>query len=195
MTVSYKDENVILAGHRSGNVGLCDLRTRQAISKRIRHGSGITGLRALSDANCVLVRGFQGGKMSIYDLRYTPLVKASRTSKQYIEFPAARQPDRFGLGFDYEPTMNVVATAHSDTSQKQNRVSLFSTKTGQAIPSPLGAHNFREPVTCIRFANLRSGLVDGKIDSSIGPKGIVVASGVLDVWSPEGCGIETDEQE
>ena len=194
MIVSYKDENVVFAGQRSGTVGLCDLRAHQFIQNRIRHGSGVTALRALSDHNYVLVRGSQHGKMSIYDLRFTPPVKATETSKRYVDFQAKDLPDRHGLGFDYDSNVDIVATAYSGSLQ--NRVSLFSTKTGKTIVSPLNRHSFQSPVTCLRFANFRSGMTDGKIDPSIGPKGIFTASGsLIDVWSAEGCGIETEEQE
>jgi hypothetical protein len=105
MAVSFKDESVLLAGTRSGTVWLMDLRTRDATT-RLRHGSGVTATRTLSNDNYVVVRGLE--TMSIYDLRFTPLSES--LSKPYMTFPGSYASDRFGLGFDYDPVLGVIAT-------------------------------------------------------------------------------------
>jgi hypothetical protein len=105
MAVSFKDESVLLAGMRSGTVWLMDLRTRDATS-RLRHGSGVTATRTLLNDNYVVVRGLE--TMSIYDLRFTPLSES--LSKPYMTFPGSYASDRFGLGFDYDPVLGVIAT-------------------------------------------------------------------------------------
>jgi hypothetical protein len=108
MAVSFKDENVLLAGMRSGTVWLMDLRTRDATS-RLRHGIGVTATRTLLNDNYVVVRGLD--KMSIYDLRFTPLSES--LSKPYMTFPGSYASDRFGLGFDYDPVLGMIATGMS----------------------------------------------------------------------------------
>jgi hypothetical protein len=49
-----------------------------------------------------------GLQMSIYDLRYTP--RSWRPSEPYMTFQGAYASDRFGLGFDYDPSLGLVAT-------------------------------------------------------------------------------------
>jgi hypothetical protein len=105
MAVSFKDESVLLAGMRSGTVWLMDLRTRDATS-RLRHGSGVTATRTLLNDNYIAVRGLE--TMSIYDLRFTPLSES--LSKPYMTFPGSYASDRFGLGFDYDPVLGMIAT-------------------------------------------------------------------------------------
>ena len=46
--------------------------------------------------------------MSIYDLRYTP--RSWRPSEPYMTFQGAYSSDRFGLGFDYDPSLGLIAT-------------------------------------------------------------------------------------
>jgi len=65
MSVAFKDENVIFGGTRAGDVGVVDMRSL-AGTLRLRHGSGVTAVRALSNDNCVLVRGLE--KVRINDL-------------------------------------------------------------------------------------------------------------------------------
>jgi WD40 repeat protein len=105
MAVSFKDENVLLAGMRSGTVWLVDLRTYDATS-RLKHGSGVTATRTLLNDNYIVVRGLE--TMSIYDLRFSPLSES--LSKPYMTFPGSYASDRFGLGFDYDPVLGVIAT-------------------------------------------------------------------------------------
>lgn len=47
-------------------------------------------------------------QMSIYDLRYVPLSKS--LSKPYMTFQGSYASDRFGLGFDYDPVLGLIAT-------------------------------------------------------------------------------------
>jgi hypothetical protein len=47
--------------------------------------------------------------MSIYDLRFTPLSNYS-LSKPYTTFQGSYSCDRFGLGFDYDPLLDLIAT-------------------------------------------------------------------------------------
>jgi hypothetical protein len=108
MAVSFKDESVLLAGMRSGAVWLMDLRTCDATS-RLRHGSGVAATRTLLNDNYVVVRGLE--TMSIYDLRFTPLSES--LSKPYMTFPGSYASNRFGLGFDYDPALGVIATGMS----------------------------------------------------------------------------------
>ena len=109
MAVAFKDEHVVLAGTRAGAVHVADLRsgagTATALT-RLRHGSGVTAVRALANDNYVAVRGL--ATVSIYDLRYTPLSKA--LSRPYMTFGGACAADRFGLGFDYDPVLGLIAT-------------------------------------------------------------------------------------
>jgi hypothetical protein len=65
MSVAFKDENIIFGGTRAGDVGVVDTRSL-AGTLRLRHGSGVTAVRALSNDNCVLVRGLE--KVRINDL-------------------------------------------------------------------------------------------------------------------------------
>jgi hypothetical protein len=58
MVVSFKDENVVFGGKRSGTVGMLDLRSATG-TIRLRHGNGVTAVRALSNDNYVVVRGLK----------------------------------------------------------------------------------------------------------------------------------------
>jgi hypothetical protein len=46
--------------------------------------------------------------MSIYDLRYTPISQS--LSKPYMMLQGSYACDRFGLGFDYDPSLGLIAT-------------------------------------------------------------------------------------
>jgi hypothetical protein len=46
--------------------------------------------------------------MSVYDLRFTPL--SNSLSKPYTSFQGSYACDRFGLGFDYDPLLDLIAT-------------------------------------------------------------------------------------
>jgi len=57
MTVQFKDENTFMAGARSGKVTFGDVRGGLVL--RLRHPSGVSGLRVLRDSNYILVNGLQ----------------------------------------------------------------------------------------------------------------------------------------
>jgi hypothetical protein len=86
-----------------------------------------------------------------------------------------------------------------------DRISLFSTRTGKIVPSPLNCHPFPAPVTCIQFTNaIRSRCADssvilagdGRPRENNEPKSIVTASGGrIDEWSVQGLGCEDERQE
>lgn len=58
MAVAFKDENIVFGGTRAGVMGMVDLRTLSGTT-RLRHGSGVMAVRALSNDNYVVVRGLQ----------------------------------------------------------------------------------------------------------------------------------------
>jgi hypothetical protein len=87
-----------------------------------------------------------------------------------------------------------------------NRISLFSTRTGKIVSSPINSHLFSVPVTCIQFTNaIRSrcagfagGILsdDGRPRENNEPKSIVTADGGrIDEWSVQGLGFEDEQQE
>jgi hypothetical protein len=218
--------------------------------------------------------------MSIYDLRYTPISQS--LSKPYMTFQGSYASDRFGLGFDYDPLLGLIATgtsiffsfpfyrplkfmkdghikkvpilqgveqscpsqymrvasifhnskpashpslflplpltqqtAHTSsaasTSSAGHHVSLFSTRTGKIVPSPLNSYHFSTPVTCIQFTNAiraRSNASSGRSSEGdiVGddgrpcennePKSIVTTSGGrIAEWSVQGLGAEDERQE
>lgn len=137
--------------------------------------------------------------MSIYDLRFTPqATKGLGPSKPYTTFPGPHSADRFGLGFAYDPTLGLVATAHSSsttTADDGHGVSLFSTRTRRLVPSPLNARVFAGPVTCLRFADLRAEGGAGGL-ARVGSGSVLVASGgVVEEWACQGLGWESRLQE
>ncbi len=129
--------------------------------------------------------------MSIYDLRFT---KPQALTNPYITISGSYASDRYGLGFDYDPILGLVATAHGSG----DRVSLFSTRTGKLVESPINKHNFAGPyewaergsVTDIKFANIRE-----PVRGKNGVKSIFTANGVaVEEWSVEGGGVESEMQ-
>jgi WD40 repeat protein len=59
MAVSFKDENIVFGGTRAGTVRIVDLRSLSGGTSRLRHGSGVAAVRALSNDNYVVVRGLE----------------------------------------------------------------------------------------------------------------------------------------
>lgn len=64
MAVSFKDENIVFGGTRAGVVQIIDMRSLTGTS-RLRHGSGVTAVRALSNDNYVVVRGLEKVRMNV----------------------------------------------------------------------------------------------------------------------------------
>jgi hypothetical protein len=64
MAVSFKDENIVFGGTRAGIVQIVDMRSLAGAS-RLRHRSGVTAVRALSNDNYVVVRGLEEVSMNI----------------------------------------------------------------------------------------------------------------------------------
>lgn len=223
MSVTFKDENTIITGTRSGRVTLCDVRDRalesgSASVMRIQHSSAISGLAALPQdggGHRVLVNGLQDMKM--YDLRFAPSPSSetsssspsrrrkspsrsrSRSKSKHrrhqhhrrqrhergnstppcltFNVPPSRAQNRYGLGFAYDPELNVVLRASTD-DVANHRVGIWSASTGQLLPGPLNDRQFRAPVTCIDVSRIRDG-----------PKSILLATGGDIVeWTPQGRG-------
>jgi len=180
MTVSYRDRYTIMSGSRSGRVRFAD--TRGGSLNRLRHSSAVNAIRTLNDNNYVLVSGLQS--MSLYDLRYTPTPNRYRKQKSkapttpYILFniPQNRMSDRYGLGFDMDSELGIVASATSSGSS--HHVSLYSVHTGKKMrDSPLNK-SFDNPITCIKMTRVRDG-----------PKSILLASGgQIEEWTAMGIG-------
>jgi hypothetical protein len=172
MKVQYKDPNTLMAGTRSGKVLLCDVRESPASSAsaststaRLQHSSAIAHLAALPDGTGILVGGLT--TTSIYDLRYTPRpslkghlprTNTYRHSPATLNFtiPETRRQNRYGLGWAYDPELNLMIAASTD-HVKNHRVSIWSCTTGRMVPSPLGDHVFSQPVICADIARLRDG--------------------------------------
>ncbi|KAK4936768.1 hypothetical protein LTR10_022425 [Elasticomyces elasticus] len=204
MVVEFRDEWVVMSGARNGRLMLCDVRSPDDISAvfRIQHSSAFSGLVAMPDGHQILVNGLQD--MKIYDLRYAPAPTRThslpQTSKprarskrpaQYspttpvLTFNIAndRHQNQYGLGFAYDPELNVVVRASTDHVHN-HRMGIWSALSGHLLKSPLNEHVFNAPVTCAQIARLRDG-----------PKSILLASrGKLFEWSIQGRGFEKEQE-
>lgn len=205
MVVEFKDEWVVMSGARNGRLMLCDVRSPDDMSAvfRIQHSSAINGLATMPDRNQVLVNGLQD--MKIYDLRYAPRpartelldqVKSRSRSRRrgpahYAPTPAVltfntpseRHQNQYGLGFAYDPELNVVVSASTD-HVRNHRVGIWSASSGRLLKSPLNEHRFTAPVTCAQIARVRDG-----------PKSILLASdGKISEWCVQGRGFERDQE-
>ena len=197
MTVGYRDPNTLMAGARSGKIRLADLRVHKSVL-RLGHGSAVSAMRWMNDS-LILVHGL--GSMCIYDIRFArrprtaprapakghqartrnPTIETPITpSEPYLNFavPAGRTSDRYGLGFDYDPEMNVVAAASSNTTYGHH-LTLYSASTGKVMGGgdlPLTETQYASPVTCVEWARVRDG-----------PKSLLLASGgLIEEWTPQG---------
>ncbi|KIX09152.1 uncharacterized protein Z518_00230 [Rhinocladiella mackenziei CBS 650.93] len=182
-SITFKDENVFLAGARTGKVTIGDRRAG-ACQTRLQHSSAASALATLPDGNRVIVSGLPDTK--IYDLRFTSAPSSTykshgRTmhapSNPYVTFniPPTRQQKQYGLGFAYDPELNIVLSTSTD-NHRDNRVGLWSVATGQLLEGPLSKHKFRQPVTCARIVQVRDG-----------PKSILLATaGEIQEWTPQG---------
>lgn len=184
-SVWFKDNNVLLFGARSGWLRFADLRfTRQFDQSvlRMQHDSAISHIRTIGPHQ-VLVHGLKS--TSLYDLRWCPDPEAPNTdshrsskttlSQAYLTFnvPETRRQNRYGLGFAYDPELNVVLSASTDF-HNNHRVSLWDASTGQLLQSPLCDHTFEQPVTCAQVVDLRPQA-----------KSFLLASnGVVQEWCP-----------
>ena len=204
MVVEFKDEHVLMSGARTGKVMLCDTRSMPAQSTtRIQHSNAITGLAALSDGNRILVNGMAG--MKIYDLRFAPSPSdvhrsqdsaSNPHSKQIYHYgfeptpsvltfniPPTRWQNHYGLGFAYDPELNIALCASSDGHQ-YHRVGLWSTVTGNMLKSPLNDYAFPRPVTCAQIVRARDG-----------PKSILLAfDQKITEWCAQGRGLEGEQE-
>lgn len=173
-------------------------QSKASAALRIQHSSAISGIAALPDGNRVLVNGLTD--MKIYDLRFVTAPTPNRDPqyyKQYIRhhayipstpvvsfnIPPTRRQNRYGLGFAYDPELDLVVSTSTD-NYHNHRVGLWSAATGQLLDSPLNEHRFKEPVTCAGVARLRDG-----------PKSILLASaGKVEEWCAQGRGFETEQE-
>ncbi|ETI24398.1 hypothetical protein G647_03767 [Cladophialophora carrionii CBS 160.54] len=201
MKVHFLDHNVLMCGTRSGKMLLLDVRepppaskARVGASTRIQHSSAITNMRALPDgvgpsSSHILLAGL--GSTSVYDLRFTPppclkchLPRANsyRQSRPLVCFdiPVPRRQSHYGLGWAYDPELNLVVAASTDYVDN-HRVGVWNAGTGRmvAAASPLNEFVFSAPVTCVEVARVRDG-----------PKSVLlscagVGGGVIE-WSAQG---------
>ncbi|EXJ93973.1 hypothetical protein A1O1_02366 [Capronia coronata CBS 617.96] len=166
---------------------------------RIQHSSAISGIAALPDGNRILVNGLTD--MKIYDLRFAAAPALNRTrlprerhhryhrvytpSTPVVTFnvdPTRRQ-NRYGLGFAYDPELDLVVSASTD-NYHNHRVGVWSAQSGQMLDSPLNSHAFREPVTCAKVVRVRDG-----------PKSVLLASaGKIHEWCVQGRGFEWEQE-
>ena len=179
LLVRFKDDNVFMAGGRSGDVVFGDVRVELSFVTRLRHGGAISGLRSMRSDNLVLVNGLEN--MGVYDLRYTDAPrgkkKGKRLSQMVLEFdvPQSMQQKRYGLGFNYDEELNIVASASTDFGSK-HRVGLWDCGTGRRIKEgALTNRGFKEPVTCLQMIDLRG---HGPSAKSI----LTKSGGIIEEW-------------
>ena len=184
MSVAFKDANVFMAGSRNGNVLFGDVRGGSAV--RLRHSSAVSGLRALRQDHHVLVAGLQ--TVCVYDLRWpstksdVPLTVAhpgksgSPSSKPVLRFdlPFSLTQKRYGLGFDYDRDMNVVALASTDL-YRRNKVTLWNASSGKVIEDGVLHHKeWKEHIGTLQFVELEEGA----------PRSLVLSRGdSLEAWN------------
>lgn len=153
LTVAFKDEWTLMAGHRSGFVNFLDHREGLGSQvRRMRHDDPLNTLRILKDGHTVLANGL--ASTALYDLRY---LKAPRTSKKsepcstpLLRFSIPRTSDRLELGLDYHSELNLVAIASS--RNKSHYVTLYSTRNGRQVPSAMDRTALNGPIPCLKFA-------------------------------------------
>lgn len=157
---------------------LGDLRGSSAV-ERIRSRSGVTALRRLRNENLILVSGLE--KMSVYDLRFNRVSgrhgKQSLKAQAVLDFdvPPSMQQKRYGMGFDYDEELNIVASASTNFGEG-NKVGLWNVSTGKRIEDGLLAKKvFEKPVTCLQMVDLRG---DGQRRKSI----LTASGGVIEEW-------------
>jgi hypothetical protein len=158
LTVAFKDEWTLMAGHRSGFVNFLDHREgSEAQVRRMRHDDPLNALRILKDGHSVLASGL--ASTAVYDLRYlsAPCTskKSEPCSRPVLKFSTSRASDRLELGVDYNQELNTVAIASS--RNRSHYVNLYSARTGKIIPSALDRTVFDGPVPCLKFAYTSDG--------------------------------------
>ena len=181
LLVRFKDDNVFMAGGRSGDVVFGDVRVGLSFVTRMRHSSAVSGLRSMRNDNLVLVNGLE--KMGVYDLRFSQSSRGDRKKKgrnlaeMVLEFdvPESMQQKRYGLGFDYDEELNVAVSASTDFGSK-HKVGLWDCGSGTRIEQgALARRDFHEPVTCLQMIDLRS---QGPSAKSI----LTKSGGIIEEW-------------
>ena len=149
LTVAFKDDFILMTGHRSGFIYFIDHREPQSCTARLLHDSPVNALMCLKHDHLVLVNGMTTTKL--YDLRYVAApTKRQRRSKPFLTFAiGSRTSDRLGLGLDYYQELNIVAIASSRIGS--HHVTFYSTRTGKVIPSALNDAEFGGPIPCLKF--------------------------------------------
>lgn len=152
LTVAFKDESVLMAGHRSGFVNFLDHRKgTESQVRRMRHDSPFNALRSLKDGHTILASGMTS--TALYDLRYLAAPRTSKKSEPrstaVLKFATPQTSDRLELGVDYLADLNLVAIASS--RRGEHKVTLYSTRTGRRIASALDRESFMGPVPCLKF--------------------------------------------
>lgn len=196
MKVCFKDEKILMSGARSGSLTFSDIRSSagsHSSALRLQHSSAISGIRPLPDGNRILVNGLTD--MKIYDLRYAcapPLPPRKKSTRWHhppttpvltFNVPPTRRQHRYGLGFAYDPELNIVLSASTD-HHTNHRMGVWSATTGQLLQSPLNERRFAAPVTCADIVRLRDG-----------PKSTLLASnGGIEEWCVQGRGIEAEQE-
>ncbi|KEF54679.1 uncharacterized protein A1O9_09121, partial [Exophiala aquamarina CBS 119918] len=160
-SVWFKDDNVLLFGARNGSLRFADVRSTTKFEEsvlRMEHDSAISHIRTIGPHQ-VLAHGLIS--TSLYDLRWCAAPKTGKnpntsSTQAYLTFnvPETRRQNRYGLGFAYDPELNIVVGASTDF-HKGHRVNLWDASTGQFLQSPLFDHTFEQPVTCAQVVDLR----------------------------------------
>jgi hypothetical protein len=74
---------------------------------------------------------------------------------------------------------NTTSSAYSEG------ITLFSTRTGQAVKSPFDAYHHQMPVTCLKFSRIRDGP----------PSILITSNSEIEEWNCQGEGFESEEAE
>ncbi len=195
MKIRFKDHNILMGGTRSGKMLLLDIReppssASRSSATRVQHSSAITNLHVLPDHNSILLAGLS--TTSTYDLRYTPSPSLKchapgsnsyRLSPSILSFhiPETRWQNQYGLGWTYDPELNIMISASTD-HVNNHRVGMWSVRTGRMIKSPLNEYVFPGAVRCADIARLRDG-----------PKSILLSGGDdITEWSCQDVGTGED---
>ncbi|KAJ5916193.1 hypothetical protein N7504_000208 [Penicillium tannophilum] len=149
--VGWLSTNVIASGLRDSTVFLHDLRSNSSAA-RLQHPHTVSKLLRV-DEHRIVVAGHD--TLQIYDIRFAPngvqrrpnpITKSHTASRPYLTFQ--------GYSPSAVPQMDICEElgllANGSDNQK---VQLFSLRTGVEVASPLGDHKYSHPIEALRFGN------------------------------------------
>ena len=155
MALSFLAESphVLLAGKRSGKIGLIDLRVKGGGSEGIRHSSSVAKVAQVGE-NSVVVSGLQD-KMCVYDLRFMKEKWKYQATRPVVRMWGHRNETRHDVDLAVDRSTGLVAASQVEGG---GGLRVFDAQSGTEVAYMAGGQPEGEYVRQVRFVERDKGV-------------------------------------